>query len=86
MPFGREILLRNVKYALRRVDLFHFTESVSFLFHNLRSKLFHINEVDISLKRNPSFVFFFFIQTSLDFIEVNRSVIPYLAKKHPVSF
>ena len=49
MPFGREILLRNVKYALRRVDLFHFTESDSFLFHNLRSKLFHINEVDISL-------------------------------------
>ena len=49
MPYGREILLRNVKYALRRVDLFHFTESDSFLFHNLRSKLFHINEVDISL-------------------------------------
>ena len=49
MPFGREILLRNVKYALRRVDLFHFTESDSFLFHNLQSKLFHINEVDISL-------------------------------------
>ena len=34
MPFGREILLRNVKYALRRVDLFHFTENFSFLFHN----------------------------------------------------
>ena len=48
MPYGHEILLRNVKYALRRVDLFHFTESVSFLFHNLRSKLFHINKVDIS--------------------------------------
>ena len=52
MPYGREILLRNVKYALRRVDLFHFTESDSFLFHNLRSKLFHINEVDISLIDN----------------------------------
>ncbi len=50
MPYGREILLRNVKYALRRVDLFHFTESGSFLFHNFRRKLFHINEVDISLK------------------------------------
>ena len=52
MPFGREILLCNVKYALRRVikDLFYFTENDSFLFHNLRSKLFHINEVDISLK------------------------------------
>ena len=23
MPFGREILLRNVKYAFRRMDLFH---------------------------------------------------------------
>ena len=32
IPFDREIFLRNVKYALRRVDLFH------------------INEVDISLK------------------------------------
>ena len=40
--FVREILLRNVKYALRRVDLFHFTESVSFLFHNFYKKLFHI--------------------------------------------
>ena len=49
MPFGREILLCNVKYALRRVNLLYFTESDSFLFHNLRSKLFHINEVDISL-------------------------------------
>ena len=42
MHFVREILLRNVKYALRRVDLFHFTESVSFLFHNFYKKLFHI--------------------------------------------
>ena len=38
MHFVREILLRNVKYALRRVirDLFYFTEIGSFLFHNLR--------------------------------------------------
>jgi len=47
MHFMREILLRNVKYALRRVDLFHFTESESFLFHNLRSKLFHIEQSEI---------------------------------------
>ena len=53
MPYGREILLRNVKYTLRRVDLFHFTESDSFLFHNLRSKLFHINKVDISQIKKP---------------------------------
>jgi len=48
----REISLRNVKYALRHVikDLFYFTETIRFLFHNLRSKLFHINEVDISQK------------------------------------
>ena len=45
--FVREILLRNVKYALRRVDLFHFTENFSFLFHNLRSKLFHIEQSEI---------------------------------------
>ena len=34
IPFGREILLRNVKYALRRVikDLFHFTENEAFYF------------------------------------------------------
>ena len=50
IPFGREILLCNVKYALRRVDLFHFTESASFLFHNFCKKLFHINEVDISFE------------------------------------
>ena len=55
MPFWREILLRNVKYALRRVDLFHFTESDSFLFHNLRSKLFHINKFDISNVDNLQF-------------------------------
>ena len=42
--------LRSVKYALRRVDLFHFTESDSFQFHNLRSKLFHIER-----KRDISF-------------------------------
>ena len=46
MPYGREILLRNVKYALRRVDLFHFTESVSFLFHNPPG-LFHIEHREI---------------------------------------
>ena len=49
MHFVREILLRNVKYALRCVNLFHFTESGNFLFHNLLSKLFHINGVDILL-------------------------------------
>ena len=36
----REILLRNMKYALRRVDLFHFTESISFLFHNFDGNYF----------------------------------------------
>ncbi len=49
MPFGCEILLCNMKYALRRVikDLFYFTESESFLFHNLRSKLFHMERGEI---------------------------------------
>ena len=49
MHLVREILLRNVKYALRRVkkDLFYFTENDSFLFHNLRSKLFHIERSEI---------------------------------------
>ena len=47
MHFVREILLRNVKYALRRVikDLFHFTESDSFLFHNFDRNYFTSNEV-----------------------------------------
>ncbi len=49
MHFVREILLRNMKYALRRVikDLFPFTENFSFLFHDLRSKLFHIERSEI---------------------------------------
>ena len=49
MHFVREILLRNVKYALRRVikDLFYFTESASFLFHNFCKKLFHIEQSEI---------------------------------------
>ena len=49
MHFVREILLRNMKYALRRVikDLFYFTENFSFLFHDLRSKLFHIEQSEI---------------------------------------
>jgi len=47
MHFVREILLRIVKYALRRVDLFYFTERGHFLFHNLRSKLFHIERSEI---------------------------------------
>jgi len=40
IPFGREILLRNMKYALRRVDLFHFTESGSFQFYNFGRNYF----------------------------------------------
>jgi len=52
IPFGREILLRNVKYACGVFDLFHFTESDSFLFHDFCKKLFHINEVDISLNNS----------------------------------
>ena len=44
MHFVREILLRNVKYALRRVDLFHFTESDSFLFHNFDRNYFTSSE------------------------------------------
>ena len=38
------ICFANVK------GVFHFTESDSFLFHNLQGKLFHINVVYISLK------------------------------------
>ena len=34
-------------------DLFHFTESDSFLFHNFCKKLSHINKVDISLITIP---------------------------------
>ena len=44
MHFVREILLRNVKYALRRVDLFYFTESDSFLFHNFDRNYFTSSE------------------------------------------
>ena len=50
MCFAREIHLRCMKYSLRECGFISFHRKRSFLFHNLRSKLFHINEVDISLK------------------------------------
>ena len=40
--FACEILLRNVKCAAARRDLFHFTWCVSIKFHNSQSELFHI--------------------------------------------
>ena len=71
MCFTREIHLRCMKYSLRECGFISFHRKRSFLFHNLRSKLFHINEVDISLnvnciyyeresqqKQTPSGVFF----------------------------
>ena len=57
MPFGREILLRNVKYALRRVGFISFHLMQSIKFHNFCKKLFHINEVDISLMDILYFIF-----------------------------
>ena len=52
MPYGREILLRNMKYALWRVDLFHFTENFSFLFQNYGVNYFTSSfKRDISLKK-----------------------------------
>ena len=40
IPFICEILFHNVKYACGRVELFHFIESVSFLFHNFNRNYF----------------------------------------------
>ena len=46
-----EILLRNVKYAFRRMDLFHFTESVSFLFHICpKANISLTNKIEIDAK------------------------------------
>ena len=49
MHFVREILLRNVKYALRRVDLFHFTENEVFYF-----TIYEVNYFTSSFKRDIS--------------------------------
>ncbi len=52
MPFGREILLRNVKCLWAWVDLFHFTFCIGRKFHNSLSELFHIcRKANISLKQ-----------------------------------
>ena len=45
MPFGREILLCNVKCLRAWVDLFHFTFRVSGKYHDTRRVLFHIRRI-----------------------------------------
>ena len=57
MHFVREILLSNVKYALRRVDLFHFTESACFLFHNFVRNYFTSTKLIFHLKHIASIVY-----------------------------
>ena len=39
MSCGREILLRNVKYALRRVEIFHLNEIASKSFDSFKTKI-----------------------------------------------
>ena len=56
MPYGREILLRNVKYALRRMDLFHFTENKAFYFTISQEIISHRTKRDISLIKKPEVV------------------------------
>ena len=72
-PFGREILLRNMKYALRRVikDLFYFTENEVFYF-TISQTLFHINEVDISLIDNLHYICYNWFQ-GVDVLWLNQN-------------
>ena len=66
MPYGREILLRNVKYALRRMDLFHFTENKAFYFTISQEIISHRTKIDISLiKKCFRKHFFIFIHIKL---------------------